>query len=243
MPLLAQFRIASDKEKTVSVAKLVKASTGDFDFYLFALLGVGMASLGLVLNSPEVILGGMLVAPILYPLLSLSLGVVLYDFVLALRSLRTLLVSSVMSVAIAFAVTVLLDPTSVSFSTQILSRAQPSALYFVVACISGFAASYALVHANINETLPAVAISVSLVPPLAVVGIGLAALQWAVALAALVLFLLNISGVIFASMVAFSFMDLHSVHKVAESAIHQEEKRLKKEQEKIEELATHPRNS
>jgi uncharacterized hydrophobic protein (TIGR00271 family) len=178
----------------------------------------------------------MLIAPILYPLLSLALGLVLVDIMLALRSLRTLVVSSAMSVFIAFVVTVLLNPTTIEFTSQILARAEPSVLYFVVACVSGFAASYALVHANINETLPGVAISVALLPPLAVFGIGLAALEWHVAFGAGMLFLLNVSGIIVASMLAFSLMDLHSARKIADSAIRQEDKRLQKEQAKIEKI-------
>jgi uncharacterized hydrophobic protein (TIGR00271 family) len=236
MAFLARFRIASDKEKTVAAAKLVKASTGDFDFYLFTILGVSMATLGLVLNSPEIIIGSMLIAPILYPLLSLSLGLTLYDIMISLRSVRTLFVSTGASVLIAFMVTTILNPTLVDFSSQILARAEPSVLYFIVAFISGFAASYALVHANINETLPGVAISVALLPPLAVVGIGVAALEWHIAVNALLLFLLNVSGIIVASMLAFSLMDLHATRRIADSAIRQEDRRLEKEQQKLEQL-------
>lgn len=236
MHWLTQLRVISEKDKTVSVARLVKASTGDFDFYLFAILGVAMASLGLILGSPEVVIGSMLIAPILYPLLSFSLGLVLLDVLLALRSLRTLAVSTVASVAIAFAVTTLLNPTTLDLSPEILTRAEPSVLYFFVAFISGLGASYALVQANVNEMFPGIAISVSLVPPLAVVGISIAALEPAIAVGALALFALNVAGIIVASMLAFSIIDLHPARKIADSAIHQEERRLIKEHEKAQEF-------
>ncbi len=236
MSLFAQFRIATQKEKSIAVARLVKASTGDLDFYLFALLGTAMACLGLVLDSPEIVIGSMLIAPILYPILSLALGAVLLDSMLVLRSLRTLVLSVGAAFTTAFAVAVLLHPPSLEFSSQIFARTELSFLYFIVACISGFAASYALVNANVNETLPGVAISVSLVPPLAVVGITAAALAWDLALVALSLFLVNVAGVIFASMVAFTLMDLHSVRRIADSAIGQEERRLEKVRATLESL-------
>jgi len=193
-----QFRIASNTEKTEAVARLVKASTGDFDFYLFALLGISMATIGLVLNNPEVVIGSMLIAPVLYPLLSLSLSLVLFDPQLMYRSLRTLLVSFVVSIGVSFILAFLvsiMSPQGFTLSEQILSRAQPSLLFFLVAFTSGFAATYAMVHANLNEMLPGVAISVSLVPPLAVIGTGLASQDWLVVGGALVLFLLNVMGI------------------------------------------------
>jgi uncharacterized hydrophobic protein (TIGR00271 family) len=238
MMFLEQFNIVSDKEKTESVARLIKASTGDFDFYLFALFGISMASFGLVLNSPEVIIGSMLIAPILYPLLSLSLALVLFDLKLMYRSLRTLIISFTASIFIAFFISVLVYPffKDALITEQILSRVNPSTLYFLVAFISGFAATYALVHANLNEMLPGVAISVSLVPPLATVGIALGAAEFSVAGGALVLFLVNAVGIAFASVIAFTFMTIHGTYKVADSAIRQEEKRLQQEAKKIEKI-------
>jgi len=243
MAIAERFRIATESEKVEAVARLVKASTGDFDFYLFAVLGIMMAAVGLILNSPEVIIGGMLIAPVLYPLLSLSLSLVLSDPTLLYRSSRTLVISFSVSIAISLLLAFIVSPfMSIDQGNQVLTRAHPSLLYFVIAFISGFAATYALVHANLNEMLPGVAISVSLVPPLAVVGIGLASLNWHLAGGALILFLINIVGIAFASMIAFSLMDLHATRKVADSAIRQEERRLEKELIKIEEIKNGKQN-
>ncbi len=237
MAFIDRFRIATDKEKTESVARLIKASTGDFDFYMFAIFGISMATLGLVLDTPEIVIGSMLIAPVLYPLLSLSLALVLYDFRLMYRSLRTLVISFVVSIIIAFVLSLLFgEYFDFTLSEQIMARAQPSILFFVVAFISGFAATYALVHANLNEMLPGVAISVSLVPPLAVIGIGLGSLDLSVAGGASVLFIINVVGIALASMIAFSLMDLHGTRKIADSAISQEDRRLEDEDKKIKEI-------
>lgn len=237
MAFAPRFRIATEKEKTVAVARLVKASTGDFDFYLFVLLGVIMATVGLLLNSPEVIIGSMLIAPVLYPMLSLSLALVLSDGTLLWRSVRTIFISLAAAVVVSFVASSVFGLFGdYAQTTQLTARAVPSALFFFVALVSGFAASYALVHADLNEMLPGVAISVALVPPLAAAGVGLALGDVSVTLGALGLFVLNVAGITLASMVAFTLMDLHGTHKVVGSAIRQEEIRLQREDKQIEEI-------
>jgi len=237
MAFATRFRIATEKEKVVAVARLVKASTGDFDFYLFAILGVVMATVGLLLNSPEVIIGSMLIAPVLYPMLSLGLALVLSDGALLWRSVRTICISLVVAVVVSFMATMVFDVFgNYSATTQLTARAVPSALFFFVALVSGFAASYALVHANLNEMLPGVAISVALVPPLAAVGVGLALADVSVAGGAFGLFVLNVAGITLASMIAFTLMDLHGTHRIVGSAIKQEEFRLEKEEKRVKEI-------
>jgi uncharacterized hydrophobic protein (TIGR00271 family) len=237
MSITGHFRLATDTEKTEAVARLVKLSTGDFDFYSFAILGIAMATFGLILDTPEVIIGSMLIAPVLYPLMSLSLAFVLVDTALMYRSARTLLISFSVSIAIAFFLTLFLSLFSdLNLGEQVVARAKPSLLFFLVAFISGLAATYSLVLANLNETLPGVAISVSLVPPLAVVGVALGAGDPILALKAMLLFVINVAGIALASMLTFTLMDLHSQHKIALSAVRQEEKRLKAENEKIQEI-------
>lgn len=241
MSFAEHFRIATEKEKTEAVARLVKASTGDFDFYMFAFFGILMASMGLILDTPEVIIGGMLIAPVLYPLLSLSLSLVISDLSLMYRSLRTMAVSFGISILLSLALALLLRIFMDDFTLgeQVAARARPSLIFFIVAFISGLGASYALIHASLNELLPGVAISVSLVPPLAVVGIALGAGSPEIAGKAFLLFLLNVVGIVFASLITFSLIDLHSTRKIAQSAVRQEDKRLEQENEKIEEIKQH----
>ena len=241
MGIVARFRTAAtETEKTKAVARLVKSSTADFDFYLFAFLGISMATLGLALDSPEVIIGSMLIAPILYPLLSFALSLVLIDSQLIYRSLRTLGTAFLMSVGVATLLSFVLGLfMDFGLSQQLLARGQPNLLFFLVACVAGLAATYAMVHASLNEMLPGVAISVALVPPLAAVGIGIASLDLTIAGGAFLLFLINMVGILFSSVIAFSLMDLHGTRRVADSAIRQEEKRLERELEKIESITNH----
>lgn len=240
MSIIGHFRLATETEKTEAVARLIKLSTGDFDFYGFAILGISMATFGLALDSPEIIIGSMLIAPVLYPLMSLSLSFVLVDATLMYRSFRTLILSFGVSILIAFFLTVCMNTFSdLQLGEQVAARANPSLLFFLVAFISGLAATYSLVLANLNETLPGVAISVSLVPPLAVVGIGLGATDPLLAGKAFLLFIINVAGITLASLLTFTLMDVYGTRKIALSAVKQEERRLKEENEKIKEEDNH----
>jgi uncharacterized hydrophobic protein (TIGR00271 family) len=212
MSILTYFRITTKNTgKNEAIARLVKAGAGDFDFYLFVLLGVGMATLGMLLDSATVVIGSMLIALVLYPILSLALSVVLVDSQLGMRSLRTICMAFVLGITIAAFATILLQPFGIEQGEQLIARTQPSLLYFLVACVSGFAAAYATIHRTLNELLPGVAISVALVPPLSAVGISFALLQYGWLFGALTLLILNIAGIAVASMVAFSLMDVHTV--------------------------------
>lgn len=82
--------------------------------------------------------------------------------------------------------------------------------------------------------MPGVAISVALIPPLAVVGIGLARGEWFIISSALMLFLLNIGGIIFASIVVFSTMNFYIRRKVAQISIAKDEEAILAAKEKAE---------
>jgi len=115
-------------------------------------------------------------------------------------------------------------------TAEILSRTQPLLPYTAIAVIAGLAASFALVKPHLNEMLPGVAISVALIPPLAVVGIGIVQLDWNMISGSFLLFVVNIVGVVFASMVTFSMMNFYVKRNVAQEAAAKED--LKVEIEK-----------
>ncbi|MBP9759852.1 MAG: DUF389 domain-containing protein [Candidatus Pacebacteria bacterium] len=239
MSFAVHFRIATDKEKVTAVARLVKASTGDFNFYLFVLFGVTIALLGLGLNSPEIVIGSTLIAPVLYPILSLSLGLILADRVLIYRSFRTLGIAFCVSIGVVFLLATVLQPLGLSFAsmhTFIVAQVSAPILYFIVACVGGVAVTYALIHTEMNETLPGVAISVSLIPPLAMLGMSIAMLDGHLALQVFGLFVLNVVGTLLASVATFSLMDVRVTRYVVDSAIRQEERRLAQEEALVHDL-------
>jgi uncharacterized membrane protein len=130
-----------------------------------------------------------------------------------------------------------------TMNATIMARTEPSLLYFAVAIISGFAVAYAIVRPNLSASMSGVAISVALIPPLAVTGIGLGALitplpfSWSVVAGSFIMFLVNVAGIVFAGMLSFSLMDVHHKRFVASDEMVKENERIEEEQTKIKEIA------
>jgi uncharacterized hydrophobic protein (TIGR00271 family) len=235
MAIISHFRTVGEADKNRAIETLIADSTPDFNFFFLVTLSVLMASFGMLADSVAIVIGSMLIAPILYPILSLSLGVSMSDYKLISRSFYTLVKSVVIGI-IAGIVATLFFSNGDGVTSEILARTEPSLVYFLVAIISGVAVSYALVKPNLSETLPGVAVSVALIPPLSVMGIGIAKLDWAIVSGSTVLFLINVAGIVFASMVSFSLMNVVRKQKVAEVALKKEDARVLRENEKIEKI-------
>jgi uncharacterized hydrophobic protein (TIGR00271 family) len=163
----------------------------------------------------------MLIAPLLSPIMSLSLGVTLSDKNIVSRSFLTLTKSLIYGVLISMLATFLMwgitgeGSFQEFYNPEIMSRTIGTFPYFIIAIIAGLATSFARVKPNLNAALPGTAIAVALVPPLATIGIGLATLNLGVAFGALGLFLLNTIGIIAAAVVMFSLMRIYTKRKHA----------------------------
>lgn len=173
------FRNLTEPEKNDAIESIIQHATPRQDFFLMLILAVSMAAFGILLNSTVILVGSMLIAPLLYPLLSLALGVVVADEKLIGRSIYTIAKSVGFGVAAGFAIGFLFSGQDTSAVLPFVDAiGVPSSLmYTLVAAIAGFAAAFAMTKPHLNETLPGVAISVALVPPLATAGGGPVALQ------------------------------------------------------------------
>ena len=140
------------EEKTAAIETLIKYSTPFQSYFLMVMLSVLMATLGLLMNNIAVIIGSMLIAPMLYPLLGLAMGVVMADAKLIFRSLNTFFKSILLSIIAAAVVTLFVVPGATNFqlTSEILSRTTPTLPDATIAIIAGLAASFALVKTN-NE--------------------------------------------------------------------------------------------
>jgi len=228
--VLVSFNNLSELDKTQAIEKLVSHSTPSSDFFFMVLLSVLMATFGILIDSITVIIGSMLIAPLLSPILSLSLGVIMSDSKLMRRSLKTLGRSMLWAVVAATVATLLFGNGS-PIPESVMKTLNPSFLYMAVAIVSGFAAAFALAKPKLNETLPGVAIAVTLIPPLALIGIGIAHWNWNIITSAFIIFILNAIGIIFASMITFSLMNFYVKRRVARDTIEEEDEKL--EEEKI----------
>lgn len=230
------FQDISDAQKIKAINNLIDDSTARPSFYFLVILSVFMATYGLILNNASVVIGSMLIAPILSPIMSLALGITLSDAKLVRHSSTTLLKSIVFSILISMLATFLLWNITGTlefqniYNSEILSRTNPSFPYFIIAIVAGLATSFARVKPELNEALPGTAIAVALVPPLAAIGVGLATLNMAVAWGAFLLFFINAIGITAAAIVMFSLMKIYTKKRVAEESL----EKTQKEQEIIE---------
>ncbi|PKF60418.1 TIGR00341 family protein [Psychromonas sp. psych-6C06] len=170
-------------------------------FLTLMVLSTLLASVGLFANSAPVIIGAMILAPLMAPIISFSMGLVRQDNSLLICSIKTLLIGLFLS--LGFAATASFIMPMETITPEIAARLSPSLLDLAVAVISGIAGAYAHARVEAAKSMAGVAIAVALVPPLAVMGIGLGWLDFHVTRGALLLFLTNLAGIALAASLTF----------------------------------------
>lgn len=170
-------------------------------FVLMAASSV-IVTFGLLLDSPVVVIGAMLVAPLMTPIFSLSVALIRGRSKLLERSLRTEFYGVVLAILVAVVIGLLVPEPELTH--EILSRTHPNLFDLAVALAAGLAGAFAMAHKEeINPALPGVAIAVALLPPLGVVGIGLSMRRLDLAAGALLLFLVNFAAIHLVSAAVF----------------------------------------
>ena len=187
--------------------QLRDSCTPDFDFFLLVVLSAVIATLGLLTNSAAVIIGAMLVAPLMSPIIGIGLASLTGDARLfrdaGVALGRGALFAILMAVLLAWSNRYLPFVTLQELPGEIMSRTRPSPIDLTIALAGGMAAAFALALPSISAALPGVAIATALMPPLCTVGIGIALGRWDVAGGALLLFLTNAVTIAFAAMLVF----------------------------------------
>ncbi|MBE9470695.1 MAG: DUF389 domain-containing protein [Chloroflexi bacterium] len=163
------------------------------DFFVMSGLAAAIAALGLLLNSPAVIIGAMLVAPLMQAVIGLGLGVVQGDLHLLRLAVSATLRGALLAIAVGLLMGLAMPDGSPT--AEMLSRTHPTLLDLGVALVSGAAGAYALCRKDVSSALPGVAIAAALMPPLATVGLGLALGSSHIAVGALALFLTNLIAI------------------------------------------------
>lgn len=171
-------------------------------YVILMVLSTLLATIGLFANSTPVIIGAMILAPLMGPIVSLSMGVLRQQDDLLIDSGRSLGLGIGVALACATLLTWITPLHSVN--TEIAARLSPTLLDLGVAVVSGVAGAYAHARAEIARSLAGVAIAVALVPPLSVAGIGIGWGDWHVFWGAFLLFLTNLVGIVLAA--AFTFL-------------------------------------
>jgi uncharacterized hydrophobic protein (TIGR00271 family) len=192
------------EERSTVYREIREGSRSDIDFFVMITLSATIATLGLLLDSAAVIIGGMLVAPLMSPIIGIALSIALGN----VRLLRDAAESTIKGVFLAIVVSLFMasiSPLS-AVTGEILARTRPNLLDLAVALASGAAGAYAMSRKGVSAALPGVAIAAALVPPLGVMGVGLAISRADVAGGGLLLFVTNLVAITFAGAMIFLFL-------------------------------------
>lgn len=181
--------VTAGVDHTAVVQKVYEDSGWSSHFAVMTLMSAGIAVLGLLLSSPAVVIGAMLISPLMGPIIGLGFGVAIFDWREIRRTLAPLLAGIVMALLFC-ALIVSLSPLQ-TVTTEISSRTRPNLFDLLVALFSGLAGTYAMIRGR-HGAIVGVAIATALMPPLAVMGFGLATADWKVLAGSGLLFFTNL---------------------------------------------------
>ena len=175
-----------DHEKVVD--RIVEESGWSPRYAFMIMMSAGIAVLGLLLSSPAVVIGAMLISPLMSPILGLGFSLTLFDFAEMRRSLTALAIGS--ALAVLFTALIVLASPLKAPTAEILARTRPNLFDLLVALFAALAGTFAIIRGR-GETITGVAIATALMPPLAVVGYGLATWNMPVLAGSFALFVTN----------------------------------------------------
>jgi uncharacterized hydrophobic protein (TIGR00271 family) len=178
-------------------------------YIVLMVLSTMLATVGLYLNSASVIIGAMLLAPLMAPIVSLSMGILRGNIELFKNSIGKIIIGIFIALLSSALITLLFPYKPVT--EEMLARLNPTLLDLAVAIISGIAAACSKSFREIIQSLAGVAIAVALVPPLAVAGIGIGRMDFYFFYQAYLLFSTNLVGIIIAATFTFRVLGYSAV--------------------------------
>lgn len=203
--LLDNFRLKTHREDYRSIIRTIEEGVIFRGTNLWVLIfAIFIASLGLNVNSPAVIIGAMLVSPLMGPIMGLGLAMGINDLALLRKSAQNF----AFAVAVSLATSTLfffLSPLNQAHS-ELLARTAPNAYDVLIAFIGGLAGILATASKLKGNVLPGVAIATALMPPLCTAGYGIATLQAKFFVGAFYLFVINTVFIALATLITVRFL-------------------------------------
>ncbi|OIV36773.1 TIGR00341 family protein [Mangrovactinospora gilvigrisea] len=185
-------------------------------FWVLLVLAAVIATSGVVSDSTATVIGAMIVAPLMTPILGSALALVLADRRRVLRSALLVLLGALAVVAIGALVGLIVSPPDAFASnSQVSSRISPRLIDLIAALATGTVGAFALVRTDISDTLPGVAIAISLVPPLAVTGLLLTVGRYHDAGESALLFATNVAAIVATGTLVFLAYDVRRAARAA----------------------------
>ncbi|PIT87377.1 MAG: TIGR00341 family protein [Candidatus Magasanikbacteria bacterium CG10_big_fil_rev_8_21_14_0_10_40_10] len=214
---------ATKEERDNLCMAIINSSSPKMGFYLLLALATFIVTIGILKNNIPLLIGGMLVAPLLSPILSISLSLTILNWKTFLRSIIVFILSAIFACLIAA-----LIGASTHFDIEkidiINSLSEVDLSPFLISVAAGIAASFTWAKKELNGALSGVAIAVTLLPPLSIAGLAAVAGEYTILRESMVLYLVNVSGIIIGSLIIFLIMGFYKSTKVVISQIELEEK-------------------
>lgn len=175
-------------------------------FALMLILSIGIGSLGLSENSSATIIGAMIVAPLGQPIVALGGAIALGWRIQSFRMLGVIILGMISSILIAYVISLTLP--DITPNKEMLIRTSPDLRDIGIAILAGIAGSWGYYRSEFSTILSGVAIAVALVPPLCTCGIMLEQGHFILAYGSILLFVTNLIGITFASILVFFILGL-----------------------------------
>lgn len=211
-------RFHNFKRKRVESSQLEKltseflAESNPDTTYLILIIGsCAIATFGLLTNSTAVIIGAMIIAPLMLPIRGLAFGALVGNLSLFRQCIIAVLFGTLLSILISYSIGWLVNLPS--FGSEVLSRSKPNLLDLGIAVAAGGISGYAKVNSKISTSVAGTAIAVALMPPICVIGLGLAKSDWSLSLGATLLYLTNLLGISLACILTFLFTGYSPFHR------------------------------
>ncbi|MGF1515506.1 MAG: TIGR00341 family protein [Elainellaceae cyanobacterium] len=191
--------------------ELWRAAVPSVSFCVLSMLSCAISTFGLLAGSTATVIGAMIVAPLMGPVIAMAYAIAVANRRLFRRSALTVACGIAMTVLISWIIARVIGLQVLN--PEILSRTRPTLIDLGVAIAAGAAGAFANSRRRIADALPGVAIAVALVPPLSVVGIGFAQGNEQVGIGALILFVTNLIGIVFSGSLVFLLQQYGSVER------------------------------
>ena len=190
-------------------------------FWVLLVLAAAIASAGIASDSTATVIGAMIVAPLMTPIVGTVFSVMTGDRANLLRSLGLVAMGSVVVIVIGWLFGKLLPvPIVAQTNSQVASRVHPDLIDLAAALATGAVGAFAVLRSDVSNTLPGVAIAISLVPPLCVVGLTLESGADGQATGALILFLTNVGAIMLSGLVVMALYHVFEVSASEQPKVH-----------------------
>ena len=221
--MVKSFFLTNFFEQKRTIQSLLSESKAESTFYVFLSVAAFITTLGLLMDSVLILIGGMFVAPLLFPILSLGMGIATSSSQAITRAVRIILKSAIIVSIVSFATAFILGSGGTT-TNQMLLASSPNLLLFLAAFAAGIIAAFAWIKENITTKLPGIAVTVTLLPPLSVIGISISLFSRELFAGSLALFIINLLGIIVGSTIIFALFGFSGLQKVEEERIEEEKK-------------------